>query len=88
MDLTGSSALGPWPGRTRLLIIDDWGPEPLNAAPRSAGSSMIVKVDPTLGDAILDRVIHRSHWIELKGGSLRKLQALAAVESLTNANGK
>ena len=49
---------------------------------------MIVKGDPTLGDAILDRVIHRSHWIELKGGSLRKLQALAAVESLTNANGK
>ena len=44
--------------------------------------------DPTLGDAILDRVIHRSHRIELKGESLRKRQALAAAESLTNAKEK
>jgi hypothetical protein len=44
--------------------------------------------DPTLGGAILDRVIHRSHRIELKGESLRKRQALAAVESLTNAREK
>ena len=41
--------------------------------------------DPTLGDAILDRVIHRSHRIELKGESLRKRHALAAAEGLTNA---
>ena len=44
--------------------------------------------DPTLGDAILDRVIHRSHRIELKGESLRKRQALAALGSLTNAKEK
>jgi IstB-like ATP binding protein len=44
--------------------------------------------DPTLGDAILDRVIHRSHRIELKGESLRKRQALAAVEGSTNAKEK
>jgi DNA replication protein DnaC len=44
--------------------------------------------DPTLGDAIPDRVIHRSHRIELKGESLRKRQALAATESLTNAREK
>jgi DNA replication protein DnaC len=44
--------------------------------------------DPTLGDAIIDRVIHRSHRIDLKGESLRKRQALAAVESLTNAREK
>ena len=93
--------------RTRLLIIDDWGPEPLNAEQRrdlleivddreGKGSLLITSQvpigrwheiigDPTLGDAILDRVIHRSHRIELKGESLRKRQALAAVESLTNA---
>jgi hypothetical protein len=29
--------------------------------------------------AILDRVIHRSHRIELKGESLRKRQSLAAT---------
>ena len=67
--------------RTRLLIIDDWGPEPLNAEQRrdlleivddreGKGSLLITSQvpisrwheiigDPTLGDAILDRVIHR-----------------------------
>jgi DNA replication protein DnaC len=96
--------------RTRLLIIDDWGPEPLNAEQRrdlleivddreGKGSLLITSQvpigrwheiigDPTLGDAILDRVIHRSHRIELKGESLRKRQALASVESLTNAREK
>ena len=28
--------------------------------------------DPTIGDAILDRIVHRAHRIELKGASLRK----------------
>jgi len=28
--------------------------------------------DPTIADALLDRVIHRSHTIKLKGGSMRK----------------
>jgi hypothetical protein len=96
--------------RTRLLIIDDWGPEPLNAEQRrdlleivddreGKGSLLVTSQvpisrwheiigDPTLGDAILDRVIHRSHRIELKGESLRKRQTLAAVESLTNAREK
>jgi len=96
--------------RTRLLIIDDWGPEPLNAEQRrdlleivddreGKGSLLITSQvpigrwheiigDPTLGDAILDRIIHRSHRIELKGESLRKRQALAAAESLTNAKEK
>jgi DNA replication protein DnaC len=96
--------------RTRLLIIDDWGPEPLNAEQRrdlleivddreGKGSLLITSQvpigrwheiigDPTQGDAILDRVIHRSHRIELKGESLRKRQALAAVEGLTNAKEK
>jgi DNA replication protein DnaC len=31
-----------------------------------------VIADPTLGDAILDRVIHNAHRIELKGDSLRR----------------
>ena len=28
--------------------------------------------DPTLADAILDRIVHRAHRIELKGPSLRR----------------
>jgi len=96
--------------RTRLLIIDDWGPEPLNAEQRrdlleivddreGKGSLLMtsqvpigrwheVIADPTLGDAILDRVIHRAHRIELKGESLRKRQALAVAEGLTTGKEK
>ena len=96
--------------RTRLLIIDDWGPEPLNAEQRrdlleivddreGKGSLLITSQipisrwheiigDPTLGDAILDRVVHRAHRIELTGESLRKRQALVPAEGLTNAKEK
>ena len=96
--------------RTRLLIIDDWGPEPLTAEQRrdlleivddrdGKGSLLITSQipigrwheiigDATLGDAILDRVIHRAHRIELKGDSLRKRHAIAASEGLTNAKDK
>ena len=35
----------------------------------------------TLGDAILDRVVHRAHRLELKGVSLRKRRT--ATEALT-----
>jgi DNA replication protein DnaC len=31
--------------------------------------------DPTLADAILDRVVHNAYRIELKGDSLRKRRA-------------
>lgn len=80
--------------RTRLLIIDDWGPEPLNTEQRrdlleivddrcDRGSLLITSQvpvnrwhevigDPTLADAILDRIVHRAHRIELKGPSLRR----------------
>jgi DNA replication protein DnaC len=86
--------------RTRLLIIDDWGPEPLTAEQRrdlleivddryEKGSLLVTSQvpvarwhelmgDPTIGDAILDRVVHRAHRIELKGPSLRKRQAVGA----------
>src|ERR1700681_1839548 len=86
--------------RTRLLIVDDWGPEPLTAEQRrdlleivddryEKGSLLVTSQvpvarwhelmgDPTIGDAILDRVVHRAHRIELKGPSLRKRQAVSA----------
>jgi len=32
--------------------------------------------DPTIADAILDRLIHNAHRIQLKGGSMRKKQTL------------
>lgn len=35
--------------------------------------------DPTVADAILDRIVHRSHRIEMKGPSMRKLQEIQLV---------
>jgi DNA replication protein DnaC len=36
--------------------------------------------DPTIADAELDRLVHGSHRIELKGESMRKLRAAKAVQ--------
>jgi DNA replication protein DnaC len=80
--------------RVDLLILDDWGPEPLLAEQRrdlleivedryGAGSLIItsqVPIDrwyeivgnPTLADAILDRILHNAHRIELSGETLRR----------------
>jgi DNA replication protein DnaC len=85
--------------RADLLILDDWGPEPLNTEQRrdlleivedryNSGSLIITSQvpierwyeivgNPTLADAILDRVVHNAHRIELKGESLRKKRAAA-----------
>ena len=83
--------------RVDLLILDDWGPEPLLAEQQrdlleivedryNAGSLIITSQlpidrwyeivgNPTLADAILDRIIHNAHRIELRGESLRKPRA-------------
>ena len=80
--------------RMQLLILDDWGPEPLSAEQRrdlleivedryDTGSLLITSQlpvgrwhdvigDPTLADAILDRILHTAHRLELKGESLRR----------------
>jgi DNA replication protein DnaC len=80
-----------------LLILDDWGLEPLDAAARhdlleileeryGRRSTMITSQlpvdrwheiigDPTYADAILDRLVHNAHRIELAGESLRRTQA-------------
>lgn len=82
--------------KVRLLIIDDWGPEPLNAEQRrdlleivedryDAGSILITSQlplenwhdiigDPTIADAILDRIVHNAYRINLSGESLRKVR--------------
>lgn len=36
--------------------------------------------DPTLADAILDRVIHKAHQIAMKGGSMRRARTSAAED--------
>jgi DNA replication protein DnaC len=85
-------------GGVKLLILDDWGLEPLGPEQRhdmleivedryGRGATLItsqIPVDrwhdligePTLADAILDRIIHNAHRLQLKGDSLRKQIAL------------
>jgi DNA replication protein DnaC len=81
-------------GRTDLLILDDFGLEPLDAGARhdlleileeryGRRSTIVtsqlplsawrdVVGDPTYADAILDRLLHNAHRIELTGESLRR----------------
>ncbi|MEH2670716.1 ATP-binding protein [Bradyrhizobium elkanii] len=76
-------------GRVDLLILDDWGLEPLDAAARHdlleiledryGHRSTIVTSqlpvdqwhaligDPTYADAVLDRLVHNTHRIDLSG---------------------
>jgi DNA replication protein DnaC len=80
--------------RQHLLILDDFGLQPLDAQSRSAlmelvedrhgKSSLIITSqvpvskwhdiigEQTIADAILDRIVHSAHRLELKGESLRK----------------
>ena len=89
-------------GGVKLLILDNWGLEPLGPEQRrdlleiveeryGRGATLItsqIPVDrwhdligePTLADAILDRIVHNAHRLQLRGESLRKKahQTLAA----------
>lgn len=82
--------------KTQLLILDDWGLEPLQPPQRNDllelmddryGKNATVMIsqlptdewygygcvgDNTLADAILDRLMHNAHRLEMKGESMRK----------------
>jgi DNA replication protein DnaC len=81
--------------KVQLLLIDDWGLEPLKPAHRNDlmeimddrhGQTSTVVIsqlptdqwyasigDNTLADAILDRLMHNAHRLQLKGESMRKI---------------
>jgi DNA replication protein DnaC len=87
-------------GRADLLILDDFGLEPLDASSRhdlleiledryGRRSTIITSQlpvtawhsaigDPTYADAILDRLVHNAHRIELSGESLRRARGKRA----------
>ena len=89
-----------------LLILDDFGMEPLDAPNRSilmeivedrhGKSSLIVTSqlpvkqwhaiigEKTIADAVLDRIVHDAHRIELKGDSLRKRKTMETETSKEN----
>jgi DNA replication protein DnaC len=88
-------------GGVKLLILDDWGLEPLGPEQRhdmleivedryGRGATLItsqIPVDrwhdligePTLADAILDRIIHNAHRLQLRGDSSRKQKTKIAA---------
>ena len=100
LELTQSKADGTYQrllgqlSKIDLLMIDDWGLEPLSAAHRNdlmeimddrygnKSTLMISQLptdqwyasigDNTLADAILDRLMHNAHRLNLKGESMRK----------------
>ena len=86
----------------QLLILDDWGLEPLDAGARrdlyeileeryGRRSTILTSQipvdkwhqvigDPTYADAILDRLVHNSHRIDLVGDSLRRTRPRSAAK--------
>jgi DNA replication protein DnaC len=94
--------------RQHLLIIDDFGMQPLDAQSRAAlmeiiedrhgKSSTIITSqipvskwheiigDQTMADAILDRIVHNAHRIEMNGESLRKKKNINFEENIDLRN--
>ncbi|PPQ14325.1 AAA family ATPase [Bradyrhizobium sp. AC87j1] len=74
LDDWGPEALSADQRRDLLEIVDDRYDKGslliTSQVPVSQWHDVIA--DPTLGDAILDRIIHNAHRIELKGDSLRR----------------
>jgi DNA replication protein DnaC len=88
-------------GRADLLVLDDWGLEPLDAAARhdlleileeryGRKSTLVTSQlpvdrwheiigDPTYADAIMDRLVHNAHRIELTGESMRRRRGARSV---------
>jgi DNA replication protein DnaC len=88
-------------GAVKVLILDDWGLEPLGPEQRrdllelvedryGRGATLITSQvpvdrwhdligDPTLADAILDRLVHNAHRIQLRGDSLRRKRTAATA---------
>ena len=84
-------------GRADLLILDDWGLEPIDAAARhdlleiledryGRRSTIVTSQvpvdrwhaligDPTYADAVLDRLVHNAHRLDLEGDSLRRTRS-------------
>ena len=89
--------------RQHLLILDDFGIQPLDAQSRNALMELIedrheksaiiitsqvpvskwfeVIGEQTIADAILDRIVHNAHRLELKGESLRRKKNLEPEEN-------
>lgn len=90
--------------RQNLIILDDFGLQPLDSQNRIAlleiiedrhntGSIIVTSQIPikgwyeiigekTIADAILDRLVHQSHRIELAGESMRRKRKIISEEKV------
>jgi DNA replication protein DnaC len=90
--------------RTDLLILDDFGIQPLDGPSRTAlmeimedrhgkASTIFTSQVPinkwfevigeeTIADAILDRIVHDAHRLDMKGESLRKKGAIEELKTI------
>ncbi|WP_460020845.1 ATP-binding protein [Magnetospira thiophila] len=88
--------------KPNVLILDDWGPEKLNADQRRdlmeiveeryQNASILITSqlpvdkwhdvigEPTFADAILDRIVHNAHRLDLDGPSMRKTMAAKTID--------
>ena len=78
IDDWGLTPLKPDQYRLLLEILDDRTGATLLTSQYPVNTWHELVGDPTVGDAILDRVIHNAHKLELKGESLRKKNAKTA----------
>lgn len=96
-------------GGVQLLVLDDWGLKPLDAAARhdlleileeryGRRSTIITSQipvdkwheligDPTYADAILDRIVHNAHRVNLTGDSMRRTRARKASKDVNGDGG-
>ena len=94
--------------KQHILLIDDFGIQPLDAQSRSAlmeiiedrhgKSSTIISSqipiskwheiigEQTIADAILDRIVHDAHRVEMKGESLRKKKQPTEQDEIDQLN--
>jgi DNA replication protein DnaC len=90
--------------KTQLLILDDWGLQPLDTQTKltllqiiedrhGKAATVITSqlpvaqwfdyiAEPTLADAIMDRILQQAHRIELKGESMRKRKKMEEKSTL------
>lgn len=90
-------------GGVQVLLLDDWGLEPLTAEARhdlleileeryGRRSTIVTSQlpvdkwheaigEPTYADAILDRLVHNAHRIDLSGDSLRRRRSGKTMQS-------
>jgi DNA replication protein DnaC len=82
LDDWGSDRLSPSQRRDLMEIVEDRRGSILITRRLPVAAWHEVIGEPTLGDAISDRIVHNAYRLELDGPSMRKIKAVEAIEPL------